>query len=43
MSDNNSLAVITARLQDVISAVDATGNGFLRITDGSCNVLSSGR
>jgi hypothetical protein len=41
MPDVLSVPVINSRLAVVVSAIGAAGNGFLRITDTSSNVVAS--
>ena len=41
MTVNYNVSTLTARLQVVVNAIDATGNGFMRLSDGGGNVLTS--
>lgn len=36
-----NVPTLTARLQAVVNAIDATGNGFMRLSDGGGNFLTS--
>lgn len=36
-----NVPTLTARLQVVVNAIDATGNGFMRLSDGGGNLLTS--